>query len=361
MSWTISSILTIISLTLIATSVHATPPIDEIRTLITNKALRPQSNEALSTLTIKNLDTSLLAMDQYARYVPSSVLLSNSDSSVHLGIEVFVYKSRLWIRSDPNGPAFQAGIPEIGELQSINGKKVNGDDLDRISAQLDKAVRVDQVTLSVASRPGGKAKAYRVKPAAFQLSSITWRRIRADIVMHISEFVSHETAPGLSARYAALVRLGNRVVLDLRGCAGGDLYEALEIAGMFVPAGRPMASTYDRSGIVQTYRSPSGRKLIAPVWVLIDQRTASAAEILAGILQYHKLARVVGERSYGKCVSQTLIPLSDGGGLWLTTLGIKFPDTTSCAGTGISPDISYPDISVSKISDVTKKLTTGKP
>lgn len=352
-------LLTTLSSVLFAVSVHATPPINEIRTLITNKALRPQSNEGLSALTIKNLDTSLPAMDQYARYVPYPALLSDSANPLHLGIEVFVHKSRLWIRSDRDGPAFQAGIPEIGELLSINSKKVNGDDLDRISALLDKAARVDNVVLSVASRPGGKAKAYRVKPAAFQLSSITWRRMGADIVMRISEFVSHDTAPGLSARYAALFRPGNRVVLDLRGCAGGDLYEALEIAGMFVPAGRPMASTYDRSGIVQTYRSPSGSKLTAPVWVLIDQRTASAAEILAGILQQHRLARVVGEQSYGKCESQTLFPLSDHGGLWLTTLEVKFPDNSTCTGSGIKPDISYPDIAVASIRDIIRKTANS--
>lgn len=358
-SWSILLLLTMISSTLFAVSVHATPPIDEIRTIIANKALRPQSNESLSALNTKNLDASLLAMDQYARYVPSSVPSRNSAHPVYLGIEAFIYKSRLWIRTDPSGPAFQTGIPEIGELISINSEKIYGDDLDRISAKLDKAVKEGHVTLTVVSRSGGKGKSYRVKPVAFQPSSITWQRVGADIVMRISEFVSHDTAPGLSARYTALVHAGNRVVLDLRGCSGGDLYEALEIAGMFVPPGLPLASTYDRSGTGQTYRSPPGSKLTSPVWVLIDHRTASAAEILAGILQHHHLARVVGERSYGKCVSQTLFPLSDHGGLWLTTLGINFPDNKTCSGKGITPDFPYPDISVTKIVNIVNKIATG--
>jgi carboxyl-terminal processing protease len=332
--------------------VLAAPPVDEIYTIMVLKALRLPSRDSLATLNDKHLGKRLLAIDPYARYVPPASSSKESSHSLRLGVEVFANKSRLWIQPVPGGPADRAGLPEFAVLLAINGVKVQGSTLDRISALLDKAVQKEQVIITVSATPGAKGKEYKVRPAQYKSPSITWRRTGNDIVLRIIEFEAHYSAPALSARFATLVRPGTRVVLDLRGCSGGDLYEALEIAGMFVPAGLPLASTYDRTGVVNTYRSPAGQKLKCPDWIIIDNRSASAAEILAGILQYHHLTRVVGERSYGKCLSQTLFPLSDGGGLWLTTLDVRFPDNRSCAGSGIKPDIPFPDISVTRQAEI---------
>lgn len=355
MLWQLPVVAAII-LGITVSSAGAAPPMSEIRDIIAKRALQHHTITSLAALDSSHLNEGLRVIDPYARYVPPLVLSRASTPARNLGVEVFFDQSRIWVRPDPGGSADKAGIPEIGELQGINHKNVQGDNLDEISTQLVAAVQKEVVTLTIADGPSGKKKSYKVGATVSQPSSITLHRQGPAKVVHIREFVSHDTAPGLSARMTELVRPGDRVVLDLRGCSGGDLFEALEIAGMFVPAGLPLISTYDRLGVVQTYRALSGRKLKNPEWVLIDQRTASAAEILAGILQYHHVARVVGERSFGKCVSQTLIPLSDGGGLWLTTMGVRFPDETSCAGSGIKPDISYPDITVAKLSDIISKL-----
>ena len=138
------------------------------------------------------------------------------------------------------------------------------------------------------------------------------------------EFVSHETAPFFSGLYNTMDKKGDATLLDLRGCPGGDLFEAIEIAGLFVPAGLPLITTYDQKGKVHTYLSPAGDKLSAPAYILMDIRTASAAEILAGILKSYGLSRLVGDRSYGKCESQTVFNLTGGGQLWLTTLAVHF-------------------------------------
>jgi len=337
--------------------VHAAPPVSEIYTIMSEKALRLPSRASLAALNDKNLETSLLAIDPYARYVPPISPLKNSSLSVQIGIEIFVHKSQLWIQPILGGAADRIGLPEIGILRAINGKKVQGYNLERISVLLDKAVRKSLVTLTVSSSLSSKGKDYHVMPANYQPPSITWRRIGDDIVMRIIEFVAHYTATGLSARFATLVKPETQIILDLRGCSGGDLYEAIEIAGLFVPSGLPLASTYDRNGIVEMYQSPLGQKLKSPKLILIDNRTASAAEILAGILQYHHLASVVGEQSYGKCLSQTLFPLSDGGGLWLTTLDVRFPDKRSCTGSGVKPDIPYSDISITKTNNIMRNIS----
>lgn len=350
------------SLLLMTVYVYAAPPVDEISAIMSAKALRLPSSGSLAALADKNLDKRLLAIDPYARYVhPTSSSDNSSSRSVHLGIEFFVHKSRLWIQSIPGGPGDQAGLPEFAILRAINGIKVQGYDLKLISDLLDKAVQKNQVILTVSSNPSCKGKDYRVSPAAYKAPSITWRHTGDNVLIRIREFITHNTAPVFSARFSTLIRPGNRVILDLRGCSGGDLYEALEIAGMFITAGLPLARTYDRNGTVKIYKSPVGQKLKSPNWVLIDDKTASAAEILAGILQYHHLSIIMGEESYGKCLSQTLFPLSDGGVLWLTTLDVRFPDNRSCTGNGIKPDYPYPDISVASMTEISRNMTTEIP
>lgn len=356
-SWAILLLLAIISLTLFVSVAQADPSIDELRSIIAKKALRPPPAKLLAALDAKHLAKGLLAIDPYARYVPPPFYSGNSSSAFHLGMEVFAYKSRLWIRSDPDGPADQAGIPEIGLLLAINNINVENDNLPKISSVLDRAVRENRVMLTVSSPSDSKGKTYKIMPVPYQPSSITWNRIGNDIIVSIRDFVSHDTAPSLSALYTTLVRPGTRFVIDLRGCSGGDFYESLDVAGLFVSAGRRLASTYNRTGVVQTYRAPQGKKLSNPVWLLIDGRTVSAAEIFVGILQYYKLAHVVGEQSFGKFVSQTIFPLSEGGEFWLTTLAIRLPDNISREGKGVKPDIHYPDISVTKVADIIKTIS----
>lgn len=337
----------------------ADPLVEEIRAVLTTRALNPPSPESLAALRRDSLESGLRSIDPYARYVAPTEPVGVSTGSASLGVEIFAYNSGFWIRPDPGGPADRAGIPEIGELKAIDGEGALGNDLLKISALLDKAALKNEVILRVAGRSEVKGKAYRVKPVVYQPSTVTWRRSGTDVVMSINEFVAHNTTPALLARFDVLVQTGTRVVLDLRGCSGGDLFEAIQIAGMFVRDGLPLAKTYDPSGNVKTYWSPPGRKLPSPLMILIDDRTASAAEVLAGILQYHHVSSIVGERSYGKCVSQTLVPLSDGGGLWLTNLEIQFPDNTSCRGSGIKPDIFYQGISTDTVSDIISRAANG--
>lgn len=347
-----------ICFTIFTVRVDAAPPVEEIRTIMAKRALASPSPSVLSTLNSKNLGSGLRAIDPYARYMPSAPVSGKSSESLYLGLEIFAYNSRIWLRPDPDGSAAQAGIPEISELLAINGKKL-GADLEQTASRIDTAIRLGDVTLTVSEQSGRNEKSYRIRPGSNQPASFNCRRSGGDMVVRINEFVSHDTAPGLSASLTTLLRPGDRIVLDLRGCAGGDLFEALEIAGMFVPAGLPLASTYDRARTVRTYRSPAGKKLRKPFLILIDRRTASAAEILAGILQYHHLGHIVGERSYGKCVSQTLVPLSDGGELWLTTLGINLPNATSCVGRGLEPDRAYANVSVAQVNEIIKSISSG--
>lgn len=329
------------------------PLLAEIRTLIAQKALNPPPEQSLSHLTMEQLNERLYMFDSHARYLPPAAINQPiAASSSRIGLNIFTYKARIWATTEPGGPANLQGVPEIGELLEVNGTPVAGD-VQQASALIDRAIREGNVVVRISD---GKEKRYTIHSSVAKLGSTTTREAGNTIFIQISDFVSHETAPYFASLYTTLHRSGATLFLDLRGCAGGDLFEALEIAGLFVPAGSPLISTYDRTGKVHAYRSPAGIKLPRPSGILMDSRTASAAEVLAGIFKSHTLAPLVGERTYGKCESQTVFKLSDGGELWLTTMAIHFADDSTCTQIGVQPDIFYPDISIAKVATIKERL-----
>jgi len=328
------------------------PPLAEIRTLIAQKALNPPSEQSLSQLSIEKLNDRLYTLDSHARYLPPAAVPQPAASPPRIGLNIFAYKARIWVTPEPGGPASLQGVPEIGELREVNGAPVAGD-VQQTSALIDRAIREGKVVVRISD---DKEKRYTILPSAAKIGSTTTREAGNATFIQISDFVSHETAPFFASLYTTLHRSGATLILDLRGCAGGDLFEALEIAGLFVPPGFPLISTYDRTGKIHAYSSPAGTKLPRPSGILMDSRTASAAEVLAGIFKSYNLAPLVGERTYGKCESQTVFKLSDGGELWLTTLAIHFADDSTCTQVGVQPDIPYPDISIAKVAAIKERL-----
>ncbi len=330
-------------------------PLPEIKTLLQQKALHPPTKEWLARLTTKNLEKELRAFDSHARYIPADSLAHAVSPALRIGLDVFLFKSKVWVTPEPEGPAEKQHFPEVGQLQRVSGVWI-GDDLQRASKLIDKAIADNLVILEIADRDNGRLEHYRILPEDYTSPSVSSRTIDNALIIRIGEFVSHETAPFFSGLYSTVAVKGGTTIIDLRGCPGGDLFEALEIAGLFVPAGLPLITTYDQKGKVHTYLSPPGEKLSAPTYLLMDIRTASAAEILAGILKIHGLSRLVGDRSYGKCESQTIFDLTGGGELWLTTLAVHFSDESSCNKKGVQPDISLPDISLARLSGIVHKL-----
>lgn len=328
-------------------------PLAEIRTLIAQKALNPPPEQSLAHLNMEQLNERLHMFDSHARYLPPAAPAQPAAvASPRIGLNIFAHKSRIWATPEPGGPASLQGVPEIGELLEVNGTPVAGN-VQQASALIDSAIRAGKVIVTISD---GKEKRYIIRASDAKLGSTTTREAGNTIFIQISDFVSHETAPYFASLYTTLHRSGATLILDLRGCAGGDLFEALEIAGLFVPAGLPLASTYDRTGKVHAYSSPAGTKLPRPGGILMDSRTASAAEVLAGIFKSHTLAPLVGERTYGKCESQTVFKLTGGGELWLTTLAIHFADDSTCTQVGVQPDIPYPDISIAKVAAIKERL-----
>jgi carboxyl-terminal processing protease len=132
------------------------------------------------------------------------------------------------------------------------------------------------------------------------------------------------------------------LVLDMRNDPGGLLDQAIAVAGDFLDGGEVVSTRGRREEDHQTYRAAAGGDLLrgAPVVVLINAGTASAAEIVAGALQDRKRALLLGTKSFGKGSVQTIAPLPGGrGAIRLTTARYYTPSGRSIQGTGIDPDI----------------------
>jgi carboxyl-terminal processing protease len=130
-------------------------------------------------------------------------------------------------------------------------------------------------------------------------------------------------------------------VLDLRNDPGGLLDTAVRVAGDFLDGGTVVATRGRDADDDRVYRAPSGGDRVkgVPMVVLINGASASASEIVAGALQDHHRATLIGTRSFGKGSVQTIIPLGGHGALRLTTARYYTPSGRSIQGEGISPDI----------------------
>jgi len=129
------------------------------------------------------------------------------------------------------------------------------------------------------------------------------------------------------------------LILDLRNNPGGLLTSALELADRFLDGG-PIVHVVSATGERRTYNASAGASLPGmPLVVLVNQFSASAAEILAGALRDNDLAVLVGDVTFGKGSVQTVVPLRDGSGLTLTTAHYETAGGHFIHDTGIVPDV----------------------
>jgi carboxyl-terminal processing protease len=140
------------------------------------------------------------------------------------------------------------------------------------------------------------------------------------------------------------------LVLDMRNDPGGLLDQAVRVADHFVPEGQMIVYTEGREkdSKMQFTAKKGGKEPNYPIVVVINGGSASASEIVAGALQDHKRAIILGTQSFGKGSVQTIIPLSDDSGLRLTTARYYTPKGRSIQAKGITPDIAVEAVELPK-------------
>lgn len=260
-----------------------------------------------------------------------------------VGMEVGVRNGLVTVIAPlPNSPAAKAGIVAKDVVVKIDDKATEGMGIDE-AVRLIRGQEGTVVKLSI----------YREGEAGLLEISVTRAKIdvptaktekRGDVfVISLYSFnaISEDKMKEALSEYEKSG--AKKLVLDLRGNPGGYLQSAVAIASHFVPAGKTVVSENFGDGQEsELYRSQGktlGDKMPKEMLVLVDGGSASASEILAGALQEHGIAKLMGEQTYGKGSVQELVDLDSGSSLKVTIARWFTPNGVSISEGGLTPDI----------------------
>ncbi len=283
-------------------------------------------------------------LDPYSRYTPPAAAARDRldrSGRAGAGFSVVVREGRAVVgRVVPGGPAAALGITPGMRVLAVNGEPMLGAAAARVAARL-QGPAGSRLMLRLES-PAGVVRTLLLTRARVPPPTVFAHREGALLTLRITGF-SGDTARLL----AAALRRGIEgdhppagVVLDLRDNRGGLLVQAVRAAAALVPHG-VLAVTAGRDPYATHVWRADGQDLAAglPVVVLVDGRTASAAEVLAAALADHRRAVVVGSETLGKGLVQTVTPLPDGGELFVTWSRVLAPLGWPLQGLGVMPQV----------------------
>jgi len=303
------------------------------------------------------IDGMLAALDPHSAYLDGGdlqrleTMIDGNYSG--LGLSVVMEAGAVKVISPFRGsPADKVGIKAGDFITHLDGKLIYGGSLDEAVAQM-RGPEGTQIRLTIFRTGREEPFDVTVTRGVIELEPVTWELEDGNIGhIMINEFSRDVGSDVFSAwkdlQTKATGRL-NGLVLDLRSNPGGSLDEAVALSDLFLTDGRIVSQrgrargeniTYDAETV---FRGDIAEGL--PIIVLIDSGSASASEIVAGALQDHRRAVIMGERSFGKGSVQSLLPLGRDAALKLTTARYYTPSGHSVQEGGIKPDITVPQLS----------------
>lgn len=262
-----------------------------------------------------------------------------------LGIEVTQEEGWVKVVSPMDGtPADEAGITTGDFITAVDGLSLLGLTLDE-AVEMMRGPIGSEIVLTIVRE--GEAEPFDVTIVrdTIKLTAVRARTEGQTVVLRVSTF-NDQTFPNLSEGLAEQVEAAggmdnvNGVVIDLRNNPGGLLDAAIEVSDAFLDEGEIVSTRGRHSQDGRRWNATPGDLIEGkPVVVLVNGGSASASEIVAGALQDHDRAVVVGTQSFGKGSVQTVMPLEGGGAMRLTTARYYTPSGRSIQALGISPDI----------------------
>lgn len=285
-------------------------------------------------------------LDPYSSYLDAEeyadLRVSTAGTYAGIGIEVSTADRALRVvRPFRDSPAAAAGIQSGDLIAAIDGLPV-GNDLDTAMTRM-RGPRGSVVKLAVVRAGSALPLEFTVERAQVDVHSVAMVRLEGDFLYARIRAFSDTTAMDFAAGIARMRRdLGSKprgVIIDLRSNPGGVLESAVEVADQMLEEGVIVTADGRTPSARFTMSATPGEVLPGvPAVVLVNGATASAAEILAGALQDHHRAVLLGRRTFGKGSVQTVMPLSAGRAIKLTTSRYFTPSGRSIQGRGIEPD-----------------------
>ncbi|WP_042463020.1 S41 family peptidase [Neobacillus dielmonensis] len=241
-----------------------------------------------------------------------------------------------------NSPAEKAGIKPNDQIIKVDGKSVEGLNLQEATLQI-RGKRGTFVTLEIAREGLKKPLTIKVKRDEIPLETVHSDVKKQDGkkvgYIEITSF-SENTAQDFKKQLEGLEKDDIKgLVIDVRGNPGGLLSSVEEIVKEFVPKDKPYVQIQQRNGEKQRYFSSMTKKKDYPVVVLVNKGSASASEILAGALKEGANYQLIGEKTFGKGTVQQAVPMGDGSNIKLTLFKWLTPDGNWIHKKGIKPDV----------------------
>jgi len=298
-----------------------------------------------SQLLFSAIEGMLYNLDPYSRYLdPETYRALREMTSGHyhgIGVEVASEEGAIRVISPlDETPAARAGIRPGDLIVAIDGASLRELSPSSASYQL-RGPGGSAVELTVVRSEQPEPINITLTRELITVDSVRYRALGSGIgYVRIAQFQQQSAAAFVGAIEALQQSSLRGLVIDLRNNPGGLVDAAIEIAATLLD-GNTVVSTQGRIATANQLFSAELGDLLngAPVAVLINRGTASAAEIVAGALQDHRRAVVIGTRSFGKGSVQTIIPIDGGGALKLTTARYFTPAGRSIQAHGIDPDI----------------------
>jgi len=318
----------------------------DVITLIRQQYVEDTDVKELIKGALKGMTSSL---DPYSDFLDkesyNEILIETEGEFGGIGIEVTVKDGFPTVITPIEGtPAFKAGIKTNDKIVKINDEVIEGTQLDGVVKKL-RGKPGTSVRLTVLREKGDKFQVlkFELTREIIKIKSIKEAKIICDKIGYIklSDF-KEKTAKELSVSLEDLKKEGmNQLILDIRNNPGGLLVSAVEVADLFLPVGMEIVSTKGRvaNQNINFSATDNGVFQTGDLIILVNEGSASAAEIVAGALKDNKRAIIVGIKTFGKGSVQTVIPLSDGSALRLTTAEYFTPSHISIRNNGIQPHI----------------------
>lgn len=237
-----------------------------------------------------------------------------------------------------DSPAMKAGMKDGDIIYQVEGRDVSGMDLEEISGNI-KGEKGTTVEITVLRGEDREEVTLTITRDTIQAETVKTRMLEDEIgYLAISEFDS-VTLEQYREGLAELTAQGMEgLIVDLRGNPGGNLDTVCEILDLMLPEGL-IVYTEDKDGNRQEFTSDEAQEVQVPLAVLVDGNSASASEIYAGAIQDYGIGQIVGTKTYGKGVVQTIYDLKDGTSLKLTVAEYFTPNGRNIDGEGITPDV----------------------
>lgn len=300
----------------------------------------------------------LQTLDPHTVYMPPDVFramkMDTAGAFGGLGMEIARRGERIVVVSPlDDTPASRAGIRAGDELVAIDGRSLQGMELAEVM-RLMRGAPGEKAQLTLMRRGFAAPRTFAVVRDHIRVRSVEGT-LHGDVAhLRIKSFQDRTDAQLRRELERLQAQLGEKplkgIVLDLRNNPGGLLEQAVAVASRFLDDGLTVVTTRGRNGRrsgVEKSRAPAS-DVTTPMIVLINAGTASASEIVAGALQDHQRALLLGSRSFGKGSVQTVISLEDGSGLKLTIARYDTPKGRSIQERGIWPDFLVEEPPVGK-------------